>query len=81
MITRVTRKEKELLGRIYGCVNRISALGPRNPADIAGLSRADLQISRYVPRLASAISNLGFGDLDGCAEDLDDAEAGLGVRR
>lgn len=77
----MTQREKELLGRIYGCVNRLGTLGPRNPADIAGLARADRLVQQNAKQIAMAISSLGFGDFQDCAETLDDVEAAIGVRR
>jgi hypothetical protein len=77
----VTHAEKVLLARVYRCVGRLGTLGPRNPADIGGLARADVTIGRVAPKIASAISSLGFGDLDDCGGYLDDAEAALAPRR
>jgi hypothetical protein len=67
----VTKREKELLARIYGDVQRLATVGPRNPADIRALARADKFVAQQAPVVASAISNLGFGDFEQCVEDLD----------
>jgi hypothetical protein len=74
------QKEKELLERIYDCTRTMGTLRPSNPADIRAISH-NLKISTEASReLRDAISSLGFGDYQDCAEYLDSAAEILGRR-
>lgn len=76
----MTQREKDLLVRIYECVATMSGLRPTNPADINAISH-NLRISTEAASpLHRAISSLGFGDYQECAEYLDWAEAILARR-
>jgi hypothetical protein len=76
----MTQREKVILGRVYDCVRRLGTLGPKNPADIGALSRADRLASQAAPNLAMAISHLGYGDLREAEDELTHVEQQLGVR-
>jgi hypothetical protein len=70
----VKQREKDLLVRVYECVGTMSGLQPKNPADINAISH-NLKISTdAASSLHRAISCLGFGDFQDCAEILDRAE-------
>lgn len=77
----MNQREKEILVRVYRCVGRLGTVGPRNPADIAGLAKADRLIDKAAPDVASAISCLGFGDYADAEDYLAAAERALDMSR
>lgn len=75
----MNQREVILFRRVYRCVSRLGTVGPRNPADIGGLAKADLLVSRAAPDIASAISCIGFRDYADAEGYLASAEDLLGV--
>lgn len=75
----MNQREKVLLARVHRCVDRAAGLGPMNPADIENVvlaHRRQKEAGRYT---ALALSCLGYGDLEDCAEYLDCAEQVLKI--
>lgn len=75
----MTQRERELLGEIYDCANTLASLTPKNPADIQAITHNLSIATRGSDLLATAISALGFGDHEPCAEYIAEAKAVLGV--
>lgn len=73
----MNQRERELLGRVYDVVNRMSGLRARNPADIKTISRYHNEVPKIMQPLNMALSCLGYGDLRDCGECLDEAEREL----
>jgi hypothetical protein len=70
----VNQRERDLMARIHDGVSTIGALTPSNPMDIRAISHNLGIATKGAKRLKHAISNLGYGDYDLCAEELDEAE-------
>lgn len=77
----MNQRERELLARVYACVDKVAAAQARNPADIKTIVNIGQEVRAGAKSLALAVSCLGFGDYTDCAEYLDEAEATLGVNR
>jgi hypothetical protein len=75
----VNQTERELFGRVYRCLNRLSGLGPSNPADIKAVVQAHQKTRQAISPLMYAVSNIGFGDYEDAVEDLVRAEELLGI--
>jgi hypothetical protein len=72
----MNQRERDLLGRIYTCTLSISGGGHHDtrPAELE-------RVREGAKFLAHAISNLGFGDLEEAAAELDAAEDRLAKSR
>lgn len=76
----MTKRERELLGRVYDGLTTISSLTPQNPMDIKAVAH-NLPIAvKGSGKLAAAVSSIGFGDFDFAVEYLDEAEEILSRR-
>jgi hypothetical protein len=75
----MTQREKELLSGIYDCAKTLGTLTPKNPMDLQAIAH-NLSISvKGADQLTYAISALGFGDHESCAEYIAECKAVLSV--
>lgn len=70
----MTKRERELLVGIFEVTNTIGSLTPQNPADLKAITHNLPTATRAAKATASAISNLGYGDFDLCADYIDVAK-------
>lgn len=77
----VNTKERAVLKRVYGCVNRMTAFGPTNPCDIEGLARTVPAVQKASISILHALSDLMYGDFENAHDAIADAEKLLGVQK
>lgn len=75
----MTKAEKAIFSRVYGCVNRMTVFGPSNPCDIGGLSKAVNDYRSANKRILNALANLNYGEYEEAIEEIAKAEAILGI--
>ena len=70
----LNKQERDLLDRVYECLNRLTGLQPLNPADIKRISENLKTCTSVAKALMPALFDLKIRDYEGAGEYLDDAE-------
>lgn len=71
--------DKQILARLYGCVQEMTRFAPSNPADIGRHVKASQVLRERGRDVAMVISMLGYGDYEDCRETLAMLEGDLGL--
>lgn len=80
-MSRLSRRQREVLYIIYECVNAITGMTPTNPAGVKCKLFYHDEINKAAFPLMLAISQFGFGELDFAKESAEEARLILETAR
>lgn len=80
-MSRLSRKQREVLLIIYECLNAITGMTPSNPAGVKCKLFYHDEINKAASPLMLAISRFGFGELDFAKESATEARLILEAAR